>query len=317
MSLLVPSPSYVPQYPKLVEITQLHERLHWHEGEVKLQSDVDDWKTGRISEADKKLISTVLRLFTQSDVAVGGDYYDNLIPVIKNNEARNMLGSFAGREGVHQRAYALLNDTLGFGDDFYNEFLGYREMVEKLEFITKVENYNPVILMKSIARQVMGEGVGLFGSFAMLLNYSRSGLMRGMSDVVRWSIRDESVHVLGLIELWNVLSQTYGKYIDDPFKAEIYELARECVRVEEKFISLAFQSGAAQDLSEADMQAYVRSLTDYRMLQLGFKAQFNAKNPLEWLDWVTSNTSSENFFEVNTANYSKNSMTGDYGDFWR
>jgi ribonucleoside-diphosphate reductase beta chain len=131
MSLLETSKSYVPVYPEFVEVTRLHEELHWHEGEAKLQEDVEQWKTGKITDQEKYFINSILRLFVQSDVAVGGDYYDNLIPVFKNNEVRNMLGSFAGREGVHQRAYALLSDTLGFGDNFYQEFLEYEDMKEK------------------------------------------------------------------------------------------------------------------------------------------------------------------------------------------
>ena len=41
-----------------------------------------------------------------------------------------MLGSFACREGVHQRAYALLNDTLGLPDSEYHAFLEYKEMAD-------------------------------------------------------------------------------------------------------------------------------------------------------------------------------------------
>jgi hypothetical protein len=35
-----------------------------------------------------------------------------------------MLGSFAAREGVHQRAYALLNDTLGLPESVISLILG-------------------------------------------------------------------------------------------------------------------------------------------------------------------------------------------------
>lgn len=182
------SESYLPIYPQFVEITQKHERVHWGEWEVKLDSDVEDWRLDRLSKQEKTFISSVLRLFTQSDVAVAGDYYDNLIPVIKNNEARNMLGSFAAREGTHQRAYALLNDTLGKGEAFYLEFNKFREMKDKIEWMMNVKNDSPRNVALSIAKQVMGEGVMLFGIFALLLNLQRRGLLLGMGDVNQWSI---------------------------------------------------------------------------------------------------------------------------------
>lgn len=314
MSLLSYSDNYLPIYPELVEITKKHERMHWHEGEAKLQGDVEQWKN-LLTPYEKGFIASILRLFTQLDVSVGKDYYENLIPVMKNNEARNMLGSFAAREGTHQRAYALLNDTLGMGDAFYNEFLNFKEMYEKVEFIEDVNNEDVNDIMLSIAKQVVAEGVMLFGSFAMLLNFSRQGKMLGMADVVRWSIKDESVHVEGLSKIYEILENTYGAR-SDPFKAQVYQTARDCVNLEDEFIDLVFEYSRPDGITAPQMKDYVRSLTDYRMLQLGFKSQFGVENPLEWMDWIVSNTSSESFFEVNTANYSKNSMKGSYGDYW-
>lgn len=312
MSLLEQSRVYAPIYPEFVEITKLHEESHWHEGEVKLQQDVEDWKLGRVSEQEKRFINSVLRLFTQSDVAVGSDYYDCLIPAIRNNEARNMLGSFAGREGVHQRAYALLGDTLGFGEDFYYEFLEYKEMEEKIEFMLDMDNSTPQALAKSIAKQVLCEGVCLFASFAMLLNFQRRGLLMGMGSVNQWSVRDESLHVRGLAALFRQLIKEHPYIVTDWFKKDLYDTARELVRLEDKFIDLVFEEGGVEGITADETKQYIRSVCDYRMEQLGFKKEYGVKNPFDWLDWVLSNTKMENFFETNTTGYSKNAMVGSY-----
>lgn len=312
MSLLETSKTYVPIYPEFVEITKQHEEAHWHEGEAKLQQDVEQWKTGYITDEEKQFVKSILLLFTQSDVAVGGDYYDNLIPVFRNNETRNMLGSFAGREGVHQRAYALLNDTLGFGESFYSEFLNYVEMKEKMEFMLDVKNHSMRDIAVSIAKQVLVEGVCLFASFAMLLNFSRHGKLLGMGDINQWSIRDESIHVLGLSKLFRQFLAEHPKIVNDGFKREIYECARTCVRLEDSFIDLVFGKCRLEGITAQDTKVYIRSVCDYRMEQLGFKRQFEVENPFGWLSWLTSNTMIENFFETNTVGYSKNSMTGSY-----
>jgi ribonucleoside-diphosphate reductase beta chain len=39
------------------------------------------------------------------------------------------------------------------------------------------------------------EGVQLFASFAMLMNFPRFNKMKGMGQIVSWSVRDESLHV--------------------------------------------------------------------------------------------------------------------------
>lgn len=310
--MLEPSVSYVPIYTQFVEITKEHEEAHWHEGEAKLQQDVEQWKTGVISDDEKYFINSILRLFTQSDVAVGSDYYDNLIPVIRNNEARNMLGSFAGREGVHQRAYALLNDTLGFGEGFYTEFLEYGEMKDKLEFMLDMRNDSPSEIAKSIAKQVLVEGVCLFASFAMLLNFQRQGKLMGMGDVNQWSIRDESIHVRGLSALFRQLVAEHPDVVSDSFKKDIYDTARRCVALEDKFIGLVFRKGGVSGIDEGHTKQYIRSVADYRMQQIGFKPEYEVENPFDWLDWLTSNSTVENFFEANTTGYSKNAMKGSY-----
>jgi ribonucleotide reductase beta subunit family protein with ferritin-like domain len=312
LSLLETSKTYVPQYPELVEITKQHEEAHWHEGEAKLQQDVEQWKNGVITDKEKYFVNSILRLFTQSDVAVGSDYYDNLIPAIRNNEARNMLGSFAGREGVHQRAYALLNDTLGFGEGFYSEFLEYGEMKEKLEFMMDMKNSTVEELATSLAKQVLVEGVCLFASFAMLLNFTRQGKLMGMGDVNQWSIRDESIHVHGVSRLFRILTQEHPGVVTDAFKRSIYQTGRDCVRLEDGFIDLTFQLGGVEGIDAESTKRYIRSVADYRMQQIGFKPEYGVDNPFDWMDWVTSSSTIENFFENNTTGYSKNSMVGSY-----
>lgn len=312
MSLLEESKTYAIKYGDIVEITELHEKGHWGTWEVKMQQDVEDWKKGRLTTQEKVFISAILRLFTQSDVAVGKDYYDNLIPVFKNNEVRNMLGSFAGREGTHQRAYALLGDTLGFGEEFYEEFLQYKEMADKIHFMEDMSNHSLDDIALSLAKQVLCEGVCLFATFAMLLNLSRFGKMPGMSDVNLWSIRDESLHVAGLSLLFRHFVQENPQVVTDAFKKEIYDLAREVIVLEDAFIDLTFNLGSCEGITREEVKQYIRSVCDYRMEQLGFKSQFEVENPFPWLDWVTSSNTMENFFESNTTGYSKGSMTGEF-----
>ena len=130
-----------------------------------------------MTEVEKDFVTNVLRLFTQSDVAVGQNYYDQFIPKFKNNEIRNMLGSFASREGIHQRAYALLNETLGLPDEEFHAFLEYKEMADKVDFMMASNTTTKRGMALALAKSVMNEGVSLFASFIMLLNFQRFGRM--------------------------------------------------------------------------------------------------------------------------------------------
>ena len=314
MSLLNISKTYKPfVYPWAVEMTKKHEEIHWIEDEAELSEDVQDWRT-KLTDADKEFITQVLRLFTQSDVQVGENYHEFLIPKFKNNEIRNMLSSFATREGVHQRAYALLNDTLGLPDEEYHAFMEYKAMADKIDFMSNGDTSSHTGLALALAQSVFNEGMSLFASFVMLLNFQRFGKMKGMGTIVEWSIRDETMHVQGNAKLFREFCDEHPRIVNDELKSKIYTMAREGVKLEDRFIDLAYNGHEIQGLTKEEVKQYIRHIADRRLLQLGLKPKFNAKdNPLPWLDWVLNGASHDNFFEKRVTEYSVVGMEGDWG----
>lgn len=314
MSLLNISKTYKPfLYPWAVELTKKHEEIHWIEDEAELSEDIQDWRT-KLNESEKEFITQVLRLFTQSDVQVGENYHEFLIPKFKNNEVRNMLSSFASREGVHQRAYALLNDTLGLPDEEFHAFLEYKEMADKIDFMSTGDTSTQTGLALALAQSVFNEGMSLFSSFVMLLNFQRFGKMKGMGTIVEWSIRDETLHVQGNAKLFREFCVEHPRIVNDELKSKIYEMAKNAVRLEDRFIDLAYNGHEVQGLSKEEVKAYIRHIADRRLLQLGMKTKFKQKdNPLPWLDWVLNGASHDNFFEKRVTEYSVVGMEGDWG----
>mgnify|MGYP000111214964 FL=1 len=310
------STTYKPfYYPWATEITTRHEKAHWIEDEIDLSEDVTDWKGGKVTATEKDYITNILRLFTQSDVAVGQNYYDQFIPKFKNNEVRNMLGSFAAREGIHQRAYALLNETLGLPESEYHKFLEYTEMVDKVEFMMDADPSTQRGLGLALAKSVFNEGVALFASFVMLLNFQRFGKMKGMGKVVEWSIRDESMHVEGNSKLFRSFCSEHPRIVDQSFKAEIYEMSRLAVDLEDKFIDLAYEMGEIEGLSKEEVKQYIRYIADRRLLQLGLKTNFKVKeNPLPWLEWVLNGADHTNFFENRVTEYEVAGLSGTWDE---
>ncbi|MBK2239455.1 ribonucleotide-diphosphate reductase subunit beta [Francisella tularensis] len=315
-SLTTFSKTYKPfNYPWAVDLTVKHEKAHWIEDEIDLSEDVTDWKNGKITKVEKEYITNILRLFTQSDVAVGQNYYDQFIPLFKNNEIRNMLGSFAAREGIHQRAYALLNDTLGLPDSEYHAFLEYKAMTDKIDFMMDADPTMRRGLGLCLAKTVFNEGVALFASFAMLLNFQRFGKMKGMGKVVEWSIRDESMHVEGNAALFRIYCQENPYIVDNEFKKEIYLMASKAVELEDRFIELAYELGTIEGLKADEVKQYIRHITDRRLNQLGLKEIYNIeKNPLTWLEWILNGADHTNFFENRVTEYEVAGLTGSWDE---
>jgi glutaredoxin 3 len=315
MSLQQPSIVYKPfKYPWAVDFAISHEKIHWGEWEAKLQEDVAQWKSGAISAEEKRHITSILRLFTQSDVAVGTNYIDQFLPKFKNNEIRAMLTSFVNREFVHQRAYALLNDTLGLAEEEYSSFLEYDELKNKIEFMQSADTSTLAGLGKAVAQSACNEGMSLFSAFVMLLNYQRVGKMKGMCEIVEWSIRDETMHVEGMTRLFRTYLDEHPRIVNDEFKQSIYQMFRDAVALEDKVIDLAYEAGPIDGLSADEVKHYIRYVADRRLIQLGLKGNFGIKdNPLPWLDWVVNGDSLKNFFEGVVTDYNAAGMDGDWG----
>ena len=313
MALLESNVTYKPfAYPWAVEKAISHEKIHWGEWEAKLQDDVAQWKTDSISKQEKEHITAILRLFTQSDVAVGTNYLEYYIPKFKNNEIRAMLTSFVNREFVHQRAYALLNDTLGLPEEEYSAFLDYKAMKDKIDFMGDIDINSHAGIAKAIARSVMNEGMSLFSAFAMLLNYQRTGKMRGMCEIVEWSVRDETMHCDGMVQLFREFCNEHPRIVTDDFKADIYQMFRDGVALEDKVIETAFEMGTVEGITPEEVKRYIRYIADRRLIQLGLKGNWKIKeNPLQWLEWVLNGDSFKNFFEGTVTDYNAAGLEGD------
>ena len=313
MSVLEQSTTYKPfKYPWAVDYAVSHEKLHWGEWEAKLQDDVAQWKSDKLTSTEKNHITQILRLFTQSDVAVGTNYLESYIPKFKNNEIRAMLTSFANREFVHQRSYALLNDTLGLPEEEYSAFLEYKQMSAKLEFMSDIDVNSISGTALAVARSAINEGMSLFSAFVMLINYSRFGKMRGMSEIVQWSIRDETMHCEGMTKLFRTFCDEHPRIVNDEFKSDIYKMVRQAVKLEDKVIDLAYEMGAVEGLESSEVKQYIRYIADRRLTQLGLKPNYKVEeNPLPWLEPLIATSSFDNFFETVVTEYNASGLDGD------
>ena len=288
------------------------QKMHWLPSEVPLHEDIRDWKE-RLKKEEKNLINQILKFFTQGDVDIAKAYLDKYIPKFKSPEVRMMLSSFATSEANHAHAYSLLNDTLGEPSllDF-KAFQEYKEMADKHTYLFKDKGEGVEGLVRDIACfSAFGEGLQLFASFVMLLNFQRYGRMKGMCQIVTWSIRDETHHVESMIKLFKTLIKENPKIWRDKFKKTIYQTARDMVELEDKFIDLAFEMGGIRGLTSDEVKKYIRYIADRRLLQLSLKPNYGVKdNPLGWLDWVLNGVEHANFFENRATEYNKGATTG-------
>ena len=306
-------------YPWAYDAWLKHEQSHWMHTEVPMIEDVKDWKS-KLTAEEKQFLTHIFRFFTQGDIDVAGGYVNNYLPHFRQPEVRMMLLGFAAREALHVAAYSHLIETLGLPDTMYNQFLQYDAMKQKHEYL--MNGSNSLVNTSSVARNIamfsaFTEGMQLFSSFIMLLNFPRHGVMKGMGQIVTWSIVDETMHAESMIKLFRTYVEENKQIWNDDLKGEIYTLATKMVELEDKFIDLAFEMGAMKDLTADDVKKYIRYIADRRLISLGMKGIFKVKkNPLPWVEEMINAPTHTNFFENRATDYAKGALSGNWEEVW-
>ena len=306
-------------YPWAYEAWLKHEQIHWLHTEVPMLEDIKDWKK-KLTKEEKKFLTHIFRFFTQGDIDVAGGYVKNYLPYFPQPEIRMMLMGFAAREALHIAAYSHLIESLDMPDTTYSEFLEYTQMKEKHDYVLNVSAKNGTT--DSVAKNIavfsaFTEGMQLFSSFIMLLNFPRHGKMKGMGQIVTWSIVDETMHTESMIKLFRTYIEENKEIWNDDLKSQVYSIAEKMVDLEDKFIDLCFEMGPMENLTSEDVKNYIRYIADRRLISLGMKGIFKVKrNPLPWVEEMINAPTHTNFFENRATDYAKGALSGSWDEVW-
>ena len=311
--LLTPSYAYKPfRYPWAYEYWKKQQQVHWMPEEVPLGEDVKDW-AAKLNDRERNLLTQIFRFFTQSDVEVNDNYMERYGRVFKPTEVKMMLAAFSNMETIHIAAYALLLETIGMPDSEFTAFLDYQAMRDKHDYMQRFGVDSEADIARTLA--MFGgftEGLQLFASFAMLMNFPRHNKMKGMGQIVSWSVRDESLHCEGIIRLFHAFNAE-TKVVTKAVADDIVDCCKTVVGLEDKFIDLAFEAGEVQGMTPDDIKRYIRFIADWRLRQLNLPEVYGIQeNPLPWLQSMLSGVEHANFFEARSTEYSKAATKGQW-----
>tara|TARA_X000000950_G_scaffold288632_1_gene406415 strand:+ start:6767 stop:7759 length:993 start_codon:yes stop_codon:yes gene_type:complete len=312
MSLLDTKRIYKPfKYPWAYDAWLQQQRIHWIPEEVPLADDVSDWNR-KLTKPERNLLSQIFRFFTQSDIEVNNCYMKHYSQVFKPTEVQMMLSAFSNMETIHIAAYSHLLDTIGMPEVEYSAFLEIKEMRDKYDYMQKFNTKTKINIAKTLA--IFGgftEGLQLFATFAILLNFPRFNKMKGMGQIVTWSARDESLHTESIIKLYNTFVSENPDINLDELQKDLYIACNTMIEHEDAFIDRAFELGTVEGLRPEEVKQYMRYMADIRLTQLKLQPIYKInKNPLPWMDEMLNAVEHVNFFENRATEYSKAATTG-------
>ena len=311
--LMTPSHSYKPfRYPWAYDFWKRQQQIHWMPEEVPLGEDCKDWAT-KLNDQERNLLTQIFRFFTQSDVEVNDNYMERYARVFKPTEVKMMLSAFSNMETIHIAAYALLLETIGMPESEFSAFLEYEEMADKHNFMQEFGVETEADIARTLAMfGAFTEGLQLFASFAMLMNFPRFNKMKGMGQIVSWSVRDESLHCEGMIKMFHAFTRETD-VLTQSVKDDIVDCCQTVVKLEDKFIDLAFEMGEVEGMNAQDIKNYIRYIADWRLGQLDLPKVYGVEeHPIPWLTEILNGVEHANFFEARATEYTKGATQGDW-----
>jgi ribonucleoside-diphosphate reductase beta chain len=306
------------EYPKAYDYWLKQQQAHWLHTEVPMAQDVTDWKSN-LKDHEKNVVGGILKGFAQTETVVN-DYWTGLVTSWFRKPEIIMMGTtFGSFETIHAEAYSLLNEQLGL--DNFAEFLEDEATKAKIESLMDVRDSHDGTpdwheRAKSLAIfSAFTEGVNLFSSFAVLLSFKMRNKLKGIGQIVEWSVRDESLHSEAGCWLFRQLLSEYPEIKTDKLQEEIETAAKLALKLEFDFIDKVFELGDLENLSKEDLKNFIKHRVNTKMGDLGLKPLIpsdqidaGALKTMKWFDAVIAGKQHTDFFANRVTNYSKGHM---------
>jgi ribonucleoside-diphosphate reductase beta chain len=294
------------EYQQAYDFYRNEQLVHWTKDEIKIGEDLQNWNND-LTETEKAVIGGILKGFTQMEVLVG-DYWRNVPKWFPKPEIGLMCSTFSYFEAIHQDSYALINETLGLDD--FTSFLYDEDTKRKIDYFIDIPEESTIEdKAKSLAIfSAFAEGCMLFSSFAVLLSFQRENLLKGVGQIVSFSIRDENLHSEGGCWLFNQLcAENDG--LKELVKNDILDAARMVYDLEKKFIDNLFNDNSIRTLNPFDLKQFIKHRINTKLIELGYEAIFEVDTEslqrISWFDSLSAGQEFGDFFGTRVSAYTK------------
>lgn len=307
------------EYPQAYDYWLKQHQAHWIHTEVPMMSDVNDWKQN-LTETEKNIIGSILKGFAQTETVVN-DYWTGLVTKwFRKPEIIAMATTFGAMETIHAEAYSLLNEELGLDD--FSEFLEDETTMAKIETLMNVrDSFDGEVDWHERAKSLaifsaFTEGVNLFSSFAVLLSFKMRNKLKGVGQIVEWSIRDESMHSDAGCWLFKTLLKEHPELDTPELESAINEAALLSLKLELDFIEKVYQLGDLDGCSKDDLAHFIKNRVNTKLGDLGYKPiidgiDVSAVDRMKWFDHLSAGKQHTDFFANRVTNYSKGHIEWD------
>ena len=310
--------AYIFEYPEMLKHEKLQMESFWLPSEPKIENEVHEILTG-LEESEYHGTITVLKLFTEYERRVGGDYWSGRFKrMFPRPEFERVAMVNAMTEiNIHAPFYNQINELLRLDTiEFYNSYKNVKSMADRMEFIGKLITSKNDML--SLAAFTMVEGAVLYSNFAYLKHFQAKGKnkLKRIVSGIDFSTRDENGHSLSGAHAFRIAMKeiqedklaTQEEVVE--LINQIYEAAHAIARHEDAIIDEINAKGEQRGCSSVDMKGFIRSRLNLCLENLGLAKLFSdteCENTInEWFYNGITMPTIHDFFAAVGSQYHRN-----------
>jgi ribonucleoside-diphosphate reductase beta chain len=298
---------------------------NWSPSEINMSDDIDQWNNGTLTEDEKLLVKRCLGFFAGSESLVGNNLLLSVAKWITDAECGQYIMRQAYEESLHNWTVVTCCDSYNLSvEEVYEAYLNIPSIKAKDDFLINItsnvnrEGFNTKtaegkreFLRNLITYYVVCEGTFFFSGFAMLLALGRQNKLPGLSDQIRYTLRDESLHIQFGTYLVNTIKEQYPSVWTKKFEEETVEHIKKAVELEIQYAHDVLPRGIL-GLNAEMFVDYMRYIGNRRLEGIGVDYRFDSDvNPFPWLSEVVDTGAMTNFFERKVKDYQSSGVLED------
>ncbi len=291
-------------------------RNHWNPQEVPMGRDIALWKSGDLTDGERRVVLRNLGFFSTAESLVANNIVLAIFRHLTNPECRQYLIRQAFEEAIHTHAFHYIVEALGLdGREIFEMHRAVNSIAEKDEFQMELTSALLVpgfttatpegaqrFLENLVGYYVIMEGIFFYSGFAMMLSFHRQNRLTGIGQQFQYILRDESTHLAFGADLTNALvAENPGLWTPELRERLETKIAR-AVELEIAYAEDCLPAGIL-GLNAGLFRDYVQHVADRRLVRIGLRPRYGSANPFPWMSETADLSKEKNFFETRVIEY--------------
>lgn len=289
----------------------------WKPTQIPMHDDITQWKLNNIlSDDERLLVKRTIGFFSGGESLVGNNLFA-IARYITDGSCRHYLSRQIFEESLHSGTVKVCCEAFGLDkkevgrafdeiptvkakDEFLMEFTSN---LNRKDFDIETDEGKREFIRNLFAFFIICEGVFFYSGFAMTLALGRQNKLNGLCDQIKYTLRDESLHIQFGIYLLNRLRTEYPELFTKEFIDELVGYLKRAVDLEIAYAKEALPNGIL-GLNSGMFIDYMQFIGNRRLEKLGFDFRFPSnKNPFPWLGETVDIKPMGAFFERHERAY--------------